>query len=124
MDNFDRFLQALNDAPGYVKENVMCYFWHNTGACTECHKTECKVREPRPFDGTVTKKDGYPVKVCDLYWFSVPNPETDYALFCHVIKQLGRGEYVKLFNPPTEKPPVLNEKEREKFIKKLGVKKG
>jgi len=25
MDNFDKFLQELNEAPDYVKENVLCY---------------------------------------------------------------------------------------------------
>lgn len=123
MNYFDKFLQELNEAPDYVKENVMCYFWHNTGACTKCPKTDCKVREPRRLEPSDKRLSHINVSVCDHYWFSVPNPKTDYELFCHVIKQLGRGEYVKLFNPPAEKPPVLNEKEREEFIKKLGVKK-
>lgn len=127
MDAFKNFLQELNDAPGYVKENVMCYFWHNTSACTKCPKTDCKGREPRRIELPQkiqegippVKKAGYMVKVTDWYCFQVPDPETDYNLFCHVIRQLGRGAFVKLFTPPAENPPVLNEKERDEFIKKL-----
>ena len=116
---FNRFIEELKDSPGYVKENVMCYFWHNTCACRGCPKTDCKVREPVPFSSEMAKNDEIPVQVTEWYWFSVPNPEKDYSLFCHVIKMLGKGEYVKLFNPPSEKPPVLNEKEREEFVRRL-----
>ena len=127
MDVFEKFLQALNNAPGYVKENVMCYFWHNTGACTKCPKTDCKAREPRRVelppkiqDGIPpVKKAGYMVKLNEWTQFHVPDPETDYNFFCHVIRQLGSGEFAKLFKPPKQKPPVLNETERAEFIKKL-----
>lgn len=45
--NFDTFIEELKAAPSFVKENVMCYFYHNSSACTKCHKENCKAREPR-----------------------------------------------------------------------------
>ena len=43
-------LKELDEAPDYVKENTMCYFWHNTSACTKCPKKDCKAREPRKIE--------------------------------------------------------------------------
>lgn len=45
--NFDTFIEELKAAPSFVKENVMCYFYHNTSACDKCPKEDCKGREPR-----------------------------------------------------------------------------
>lgn len=111
--NFDEFLESLKEAPGYVKENVMCYFYHNTSACQDCPKTDCKAREPRQLTSEEMKKQGafypgkkaeYLVRICDYYVFAVPNPEVNFGLFEAVIKRLGTGEYVKLFDPPKEGP--------------------
>ena len=46
---FENFLDFVKDAPGYVKENLMCYYYHNTSACSLCPKEDCKAREPRSF---------------------------------------------------------------------------
>jgi hypothetical protein len=125
---FKQFLKELDEAPDYVKENTMCYFWHNTSACTKCPKKDCKAREPRRIelppkiqqDGIPpVVKAGYMVRLNEWTHFHIPNPETNYNLFCHVIRQLGTGEYIKLFNRKDETPPILNEKEREEFIKGL-----
>lgn len=32
-EHFKQFLKELDNAPDYVKENTMCYFYHNTSAC-------------------------------------------------------------------------------------------
>lgn len=102
--NFDQFLESLKKAPGYVKDNVMCYFYHNTGACQDCPKTDCKAREPRQLSVAEMEKQGafdpakraeYLVRICDYYVFAVPNPEVNFGLFEAVIKRLGSGEYVK-----------------------------
>ena len=37
---FKQFLKKLDEAPDYVKENTMCYFWRNTSACTKCPKKD------------------------------------------------------------------------------------
>ena len=52
LDNelFKQFLKELDEAPDYVKENTMCYFWHNTSACNKCPKKVCKAREPRKIE--------------------------------------------------------------------------
>lgn len=54
--NFDEFLESLKEAPGYVKENVMCYFYHNTSACQNCQKEDCKARESRQITKRITQK--------------------------------------------------------------------
>lgn len=43
-----RLLEALGEAPGYVLDNVECYYWHNVTACAGCPRREtCPDREPR-----------------------------------------------------------------------------
>ena len=45
-EQFNSFLEMLKTAPGYVKENVMCYYYYNNGVCTTCPiKTECPSSE-------------------------------------------------------------------------------
>lgn len=100
--NFDEFLESLKSAPDFVKDNVMCYYYHNTSACHDCPKQdECKAREPREItlaeEFDPNGRANYLVRLSDHYCFAVPNPETLYGLFCNVIGRLGRGEYVELF---------------------------
>lgn len=111
--NFDEFLERLKDAPPYVKDNVMCYFYHNTSACQDCPKEDCKAREPRQMSVSEMEERGsfdpgkraeYLVRICDYYLFAVPNPEVNFGLFEAIIKRLGSGEYAKLFNPPKDGP--------------------
>lgn len=45
--NFESFLNDLKNSPSFVKENVMCYFYHNTSACQNCPNETCNKREPR-----------------------------------------------------------------------------
>ncbi len=47
---FKQFLKELDEAPDDVKEKTMCYFWHNTSACTKRPKNDCKAREPRKIE--------------------------------------------------------------------------
>ena len=37
---FEKFLDFVKDAPGYVKENLMCYYYHNTSACSHINKLQ------------------------------------------------------------------------------------
>lgn len=123
---FKKFLKDLDEAPDYVKENTMCYFWHNTSACTKCPKKDCKAREPRELHTKITnleridpnEKAEYLVRICDYYTIAIPNPKTKYKLFCDIIRRIGRGEYKKLFFPK-ENPPVLDDVELENFRKKF-----
>ena len=106
---FKKFLDFVKDAPGYVKENLMCYYYHNTSACSLCPKEDCKAREPRPIaEQTVdpSERAEYFVRIDKFSLFAVPNPKVNFNLFEHVITQLGRGEYVKLF---TERCPYTEE---------------
>ena len=48
MNDFDNFIEELKAAPGFVKENVMCYYYHNTSACRDFPKFgSCQASEPR-----------------------------------------------------------------------------
>lgn len=50
-----RLLEDIGNAPGYVLDNVECYFYHNTTNCTGCPRREtCPDREPRKMN--VSKK--------------------------------------------------------------------
>lgn len=50
-----RLLEDIGNAPGYVLDNVECYFYHNTTNCTGCPRREtCPDREPRKIN--VSKK--------------------------------------------------------------------
>lgn len=118
MKPFEKFLQELNDAPGYVKENVMCYYYHNTSACRLCPKEDCKAREPRPIAEQVIDPSeiaDYVVRIDEFSLFAVPNPKVNFNLFEHVITQLGRGEYVKLF---TERCPYTEE-DKKAIVRKF-----
>ena len=118
MKHFDKFLKELNDAPDYVKENVMCYYYHNTSACRLCPKEDCKAREPRPIaELTIDPSEiaEYVVRIDEYSLFAVPNPKVNFNLFEHVITQLGRGEYVKLF---TERCPYTEE-EKKSVVRKF-----
>lgn len=109
MSEFDNFIELLKAAPSYVKENVMCYYYHNTSACSLCNKKDCKAREPRPLaEQTIDPSEiaEYVVRIDEHSLFAVPNPKSHFTLFEHVIKQLGTGEYVKLFK---EKCPYTAE---------------
>lgn len=99
-ERFEKFLDLVKDAPGYVKENLMCYYYHNTSACSLCPKEDCKAREPRPIadqDVDPSEIAEYVVRIDEFSLFAVPNPKVSFNLFENVITQLGRGEYVKLF---------------------------
>ena len=119
MSEFDNFVELLKAAPGYVKENVMCYYYHNTSACRLCPKKDCKAREPRPVAEQVvdpSEMAEYVVRIDEYFLFAVPSPKVNFNLFEHVIKQLGKGEYVKLF---TEKCPYTEE-DKQNIIRKYG----
>lgn len=45
--DYNKLLDDIKNAPDYVKANIACYFYHNTGACGACPKTDCPSREPR-----------------------------------------------------------------------------
>ena len=106
MIDFDYFIEELKAAPGFVKENVMCYYYHNTSACRDCPKYgSCPSSEPRDIvavDGSAdlppVKLNEYLVRVNDYSCIAVPNPDCLYRQFCDLIRRLGRGEYQKLFN--------------------------
>ncbi|MBR2060059.1 MAG: hypothetical protein IKB97_05855 [Bacteroidaceae bacterium] len=115
---FEKFLDFVKDAPGYVKENLMCYYYHNTSACSLCPKENCKAREPRPIaEQTVDPSEiaEYVVRIDEHSLFAVPNPKEYFNLFEHVITQLGRGEYVKLF---TERCPYTEE-DKKAIVRKF-----
>jgi len=41
-DQVRDFIEMLKTAPGFVKENVMCYYYYNNGLCSKCPvKTTC-----------------------------------------------------------------------------------
>ena len=100
-ERFEKFLDFVKDDPGYVKENLLCYYYHNTSACRLCPKEDCKAREPRPINELPEVDPSeiaeYVVRIDEHSLFAVPNPKVNFNLFEHVITQLGRGEYVKLF---------------------------
>lgn len=116
---FEKFLDLVKDAPGYVKENLMCYYYHNTSACRLCPKEDCKEREPRPVAEKAVVDPSeiaeYVVRIDDSSLFAVPNPKVNFNLFEHVITQLGRGEYVKLF---TERCPYTEE-DKKSIVRKF-----
>lgn len=115
---FKKFLNLVKDAPGYVKENLMCYYYHNTSACRLCQKKDCKAREPRHIaEQTVdhTEMAEYVVRIDEFSLFAVPNPKVNFSLFEYVITQLGRGEYVKLF---TERCPYTEE-DKKAIVRKF-----
>ena len=115
---FEKFLDFVKDAPGYVKENLMCYYYHNTSACRLCPKEDCKAREPRPIaEKTVDPSEiaEYVVRIDEYFLFAVPNPKVNFNLFEHVITQLGKGEYAKLF---TERCPYTEE-DKKAIVRKF-----
>ena len=115
---FEKFLDFVKDAPCYVKENLMCYYYHNTSACRLCPKEDCKAREPRPITEQVIDPSEiaeYVVRMDEHSLFAVPNPKVNFNLFEHVITQLGRGEYVKLF---TERCPYTEE-DKKAIVRKF-----
>ncbi len=115
---FEKFIDFVKDAPGYVKENLMCYYYHNTSACRLCPKEDCKAREPRPIaDQAVDPSEiaEYVVRIDEFSLFAVPNPKVNFNLFERVITQLGRGECVKLF---TERCPYTEE-DKKAIVRKF-----
>lgn len=97
---FSEFLEELGAAPNFVKENVMCYYYHNTSACSNCPKeSTCELREPReepldfskPIDPTATAH--YTVALDNYKCIAIPNPSENYALFCNVIRDIASGKY-------------------------------
>lgn len=122
--NFETFLDELKQSPSYVKDNVMCYFYHNTSACSNCPKQDCKGREPRELPPKITdldidptEKNEYLVRICDYYTIAIPNPKTNYTLFCDIIRRIGRGEYKKLFFP--KEAPILDKQQLDEFRKEM-----
>ena len=118
-ERFEKFLDLVKDAPGYVKENLMCYYYHNTSACRLCPKEVCKAREPRPIaeqaEVDPSEIAEYVVRIDENSLFAVPNPKVNFNLFEHVITQLGRGEYIKLF---TERCPYTEE-DKKAIVRKF-----
>lgn len=106
MNDFDNFIKELKDAPGFVKENVMCNYYHNTSACRDCPKYgSCPSSEPRDLTATPNSDDlpsvklsEFTVQVNEYCCIAIPNPEYSYTLFRDVIRRLGSGEYLQLFN--------------------------
>lgn len=93
---FDLLSKIVN-APDYVQDNVLCYYYHNTTACQECPKLrECPNAEPQPNTICVddikklypTARFAYYVRVGEDKTLRIPNPNTNYTLFCDVIQQL------------------------------------
>lgn len=123
--NFDTFIEELKAAPSFVKENVMCYFYHNSSACTKCHKENCKAREPReipPAIDELTQSDKmeaykFLVRIGEYRALSIPNPNLNYALFCYTIRDIATGKYMKEIEEVVI-DPVLDERTR-KWIKEL-----
>lgn len=124
MNDFDNFIEELKAAPGFVKENVMCYYYHNTSACRDCPKYgSCPSRElrdpiamPENDDLPAVKLREFTVQVNEYCCIAIPNPEWSYTLFREVIRRLGSGEYLQLFNGETRKLT------REEIIKTTWIK--
>lgn len=117
MSDFENFIELLKDAPSYVKDNVMCYYYHNTSACRLCPKKDCKAREPRPIYEQVIDPSEiaeYVVRIDENSLFAIPNPNVNFNVFENVITQLGKGEYTKLF---TKKCPYTEE-DKQNIIRK------
>ena len=98
--NFDIFLEELKAAPQFVKDNVMCYFYHNTSACDKCPDMECKAREPLEIVPSFDKIKAdlhqplcYTVRIDEYRTIKVPNPKNHYMLFCDVIRKIASGKY-------------------------------
>lgn len=97
--NFDTFIEELKAAPSFVKDNVMCYFYHNTSACDKCPKQNCNGREPREVVLPISDEPVDPaersflVRIGEYRTLSIPNPKTHYAMFCDVIRDIASGKY-------------------------------
>jgi hypothetical protein len=49
---YEKFLEDLDAAPGYVKDNVFCYMYFNTGHCSKCPRTaSCKFKDKPIYKG-------------------------------------------------------------------------
>lgn len=100
MNGFENFLEDLKAAPAYVKENAMCYFYHNTSACRNCPKIEtCPRKEPQPMPLEIPEQINpgelrlYMVPVTAYSCLAVPNPKTEWPAFEEMIRKLAYGEY-------------------------------
>ena len=101
--DYDKLIEDIKASPEYVKENVACYFYHNTQACQRCPKLEeCPRKEPQPMppvleDNSVDPNEiaHYTVPVTEYSCIAVPNPKTFYPLFCGCIKDLALGKYTE-----------------------------
>lgn len=98
--DFETFIEELKAAPSFVKDNVMCYFYHNTSACVKCPDMKCKAREPHEIVPTVDELEAdllqplcYTVRIDEYRTLKVPNPQNHYMLFCDVIRDIASGKY-------------------------------
>lgn len=100
--DYDKLIEDIKAAPSYVKENVACYFYHNTQACRTCPKVdECPRREPQPFPSLIGSKPidplavtAYVVPVTQASCVRIPDPHVDYAGFSTVVRDLANGSCV------------------------------
>lgn len=101
--DYDKLIEDIKKAPNYVKENVACYFYHNTQACQRCPKLEeCPRKEPQPMPPDIANDPidpqelaQYTIPVTEYSCVVVPNPKTFYPLFCERIKDLAMGKYTE-----------------------------
>lgn len=101
--DIERLIAEIREAPSYIKENVACYFYHNTQACQRCPKLEeCPRKEPQPIPPALGDKPvdpnelaRYTVPVTEYSCIDVPNPKTDFTRFCGVITDLAHGKWVE-----------------------------
>lgn len=101
--NYDELIEDIKAAPNYVKENVACYFYHNTQACRRCPKlNECPRKEPQPMLSVIGDKPvdpnelaHYTIPVTRYSCVAVPNPKTSYLLFCETIRDLAMGKHAE-----------------------------
>lgn len=102
--DIERLIAEIRAAPSYVKENVACYFYHNTQACRRCPKVdECPRKEPQPMPPDIGEWGKIPPVVQREYYVpitgnscvAVPNPQTDFTRFCDVIADLANGKWAE-----------------------------
>lgn len=101
--DYDKLIEDIKAAPDYVKENVACYFYHNTQACRRCPKvSECPRKEPQPMPKAISEVAidpgdiaSYTVPITEYSCVAVPNPKYWPDLFNETIKDLALGKYTK-----------------------------
>lgn len=114
------FVKSTSDIIEIIRSNDVVISNELFSACRLCPKEDCKARKPRPIaEQTIDPSEiaEYVVRIDEHSLFAVPNPKVNFNLFEHVITQLGRGEYVKLF---TERCPYTEE-DKKAIVRKFRV---